>query len=98
MVRCVTYEDNENTFATLRKNGNFVDAYMIDKIETSDGEIIYEHESKEVDVFSKQTNYLTLDIMRDVISSGTGTYLNSQLKHSSVDWAEIGRASCRERV
>jgi len=87
MSRGVTVEENANAFATFGNNGKFVDAYMIDKIETSDGETIYQHESKEVDVFSPQTNYLTLDIMRDVISEGTGTYLNSQLKDSSVDWA-----------
>src|SRR5699024_6370982 len=87
MSRGVTVEENANAFATFGNNGKFVDAYMIDKIETSDGKTIYQHESKEVDVFSPQTNYLTLDIMRDVISEGTGTYLNSQLKHSSFDWA-----------
>lgn len=83
----VTVEENTNAFATFGNHGKFVDAYMIDKIETSDGEVIYEHESEEVDVFSPQTNYLTLDMMRDVISDGTATYLNTQLKHGGVDWA-----------
>src|SRR5699024_9662815 len=53
---------------------------------TNDGEIIYEHESESVEIFSPQTNYLTVDMMRDVIRSGTATYMNSQIKHGNVDW------------
>ncbi|OZU89694.1 penicillin-binding protein [Virgibacillus indicus] len=83
----ITIEDNVNSFTTLANNGKYEDGYMIEKITTNDGEVIYEHESKPVDVFSPQTSYLTLDIMRDVISEGTGTYVNSQLKYKNVDWA-----------
>lgn len=83
----MTVEENVNAFATLGNDGNFVDAYMIEKITDSDGEVIYEHEVEQVEVFSPQTAYLTLDMMRDVIKSGTGSYLPSQLKHGGVDWA-----------
>ncbi len=83
----LTVEENVNAFATIGNNGNFVDAYMIDKIETRDGDVIYEHKAEPVEVFTPQTNYLTLDMMRDVIRSGTGGYLNSQLQNPSVDWA-----------
>ncbi|MFD2046349.1 transglycosylase domain-containing protein [Ornithinibacillus salinisoli] len=83
----ITIEENTNAFTTFGNNGKFVDAYMIEEITTSDGEVIYQHESEEVEVFTPQTNYLTLDMMRDVISQGSASYLNSQLKHSGVDWA-----------
>ncbi|MGY0694772.1 transglycosylase domain-containing protein [Virgibacillus sp. FSP13] len=83
----LTVEENVNAFATIGNNGNFVDAYMIDKIETRDGDVIYEHKSEPAEVFTPQTNYLTLDMMRDVIRSGTGGYLNSQLRNPGVDWA-----------
>ena len=83
----VTVEENVNAFATLGNNGQFADGYMIEKITTEDGDVIYEHETEAVDVFSPQTNYLTLDLMRSVISQVTAQYLNSQLRYGGVDWA-----------
>lgn len=88
MKHGITVEENVNAFSTLANNGKFIDGYMIEKITTSSGDIVYEHEVEEVDVFSPQTAYLTIDMMRDVIGSGTGAYLkNSQLKYGGVDWA-----------
>ena len=60
---------------------------MIEKITDSDGNVIYEHESEQVEVFSAQTAYLTIDMMRDVIRRGTAAYLPSRLKYGGVDWA-----------
>ncbi|SFD61484.1 penicillin-binding protein [Lentibacillus persicus] len=86
-TRGVTVEENVNAFSTLGNNGKFADGYMIEKITDQDGNVIYEHNPDPVNVFSPETSYLTLDIMRDVINQGTGAYLNSQIKHSGVDWA-----------
>ncbi|WP_047985116.1 transglycosylase domain-containing protein [Ornithinibacillus californiensis] len=83
----ITIEENTNAFVTLANGGKFVDAYMIDKITNQEGEVIYEHKSESVDVFSPQTSYLTLDIMRDVVSRGSAAYLPGQLKYKNVDWA-----------
>ncbi|MFD1851846.1 transglycosylase domain-containing protein [Oceanobacillus bengalensis] len=83
----ITLEENTNAYNTFANNGKFVDAVMIDKITTVDGDVIYEHETEPVEVFSPQTAYLTIDMMRDVISNGSATYLNSQLKYTGVDWA-----------
>ncbi|MBP1968915.1 penicillin-binding protein [Virgibacillus natechei] len=83
----VTLEENTNAFSTFGNDGNFADAYMIEEIRTADGESLYEHESETRDVFSPQTNYLTIDILRDVLTEGTGTYVDSQLAYSGVDWA-----------
>src|SRR5699024_9479634 len=58
-----------------------------DRIETNDGEVVYEHETDPVDVFSAETSYLTIDLMRDVLNYGTATYINSQLDNTNVDWA-----------
>ncbi|GIP65789.1 hypothetical protein J32TS6_43440 [Virgibacillus pantothenticus] len=87
MDKGVSVEENVNAFATFGNNGKFTDAYMIEKITTKDGEVIYEHKSKAVDVFSPQTTYLMVDMMRDVLRNGTGVYANSQLKYRGVDWA-----------
>lgn len=82
----ISVEENVNAYATFANGGTFVDAYMIEKIETKDGEIIYQHEAKPVEVFSPQTAYLMIDMMRDVINSGTAAGLRSKMKFSS-DWA-----------
>ncbi|MCM3111085.1 transglycosylase domain-containing protein [Lederbergia lenta] len=82
----VTVEENTNAFSTFANDGKFIDAYMIDKITDRDGNIVYEHKSKPVDVFSPQTAYLMIDMMRDVIKSGTARTLPNMLKFSA-DWA-----------
>ncbi|WP_069203043.1 transglycosylase domain-containing protein [Bacillus testis] len=79
----ISVEENVNAYATFANEGKFVDAYMIEKIETKKGEVIYQHKSNTVDVFSPQTAYLTIDMMRDVISSGTATSLRNRLNFSS---------------
>ncbi|RKQ30542.1 transglycosylase domain-containing protein [Oceanobacillus halophilus] len=83
----ITVEETVNAYSTFGNNGKFADAYWIEKITTADGEVVYEHEPEPVEVFSPQTTYLTVDMMRDVISRGTAGYLNSQLKHRGIDWA-----------
>ncbi|WP_052144731.1 transglycosylase domain-containing protein [Halalkalibacter okhensis] len=83
----VTVEQNTNAYATFANGGKFVKSYMIEKIETADGEVIYEHEPSEVDVFSPQASYLTLDMLRDVLKSGgTASTLPRRLNFSA-DWA-----------
>ncbi|CAM3529765.1 transglycosylase domain-containing protein [Aeromicrobium ponti] len=82
----VTVEENTNAFSTFANDGKFVDAYMIEKITDKNGQVIYQYEVKPVDVFSPQTAYLTIDMMRDVINSGTATSVRNRLKFSS-DWA-----------
>ncbi|MCF6408792.1 transglycosylase domain-containing protein [Pseudalkalibacillus salsuginis] len=87
MTTGVTVEEATNAYTTFSNQGKFVDAYMIKSIKSKDGEVVYEHKSKKTEVFSPQTAYLTLDIMRDVVRSGTAAGLPSMLKHPSVDWA-----------
>ncbi|PKR79303.1 penicillin-binding protein, partial [Halalkalibacillus sediminis] len=83
----ITVEDNTNAYTTFANQGQFKDAFMIDKIVDRDGETIYQKEVEPVEVFSPQTAYLTTDMMRDVISSGTAVSLKSYLTNPGVDWA-----------
>ncbi|MBM7715244.1 transglycosylase domain-containing protein [Siminovitchia sp. FSL H7-0308] len=82
----VTVEENTNAFTTFANGGKFIDAYMIEKITDHDGNIIYEHKAKPVDVFSPQTSYLMIDMMRDVLRYGTASAVPGMLKFSA-DWA-----------
>lgn len=83
----VTVEQNTAAFATFSNGGYYVKPYMIEKIVDSNGNVIYEHEPEREEVFSPQTAYLTIDMMRDVLRSGTATFVNSRLKYGGVDWA-----------
>ncbi|WP_231620605.1 transglycosylase domain-containing protein [Fictibacillus sp. 7GRE50] len=86
MTNGVTVEENTNAFATFANGGNFVDAYMIEKIESNNGELIYQHKANPVQVYSPQTSFLLLDMMRDVVNGGTGNNINRYLSFST-DWA-----------
>lgn len=83
----VTVEENTNAFATFSNHGKYIPSYMIEKITDSDGNVIYEHKSKPVEVFSPQASYLTLDMMRDVIGRGTAASLSGRINNGGVDWA-----------
>ncbi|ERN52325.1 transglycosylase domain-containing protein [Alkalihalophilus marmarensis] len=83
----VTVEQNTSAFSTFGNGGNRTDPFMIERIETADGDIVFEHEIKQVNVFTPQTNYLSIDMMRDVLrAGGTASSVPGRLKFSA-DWA-----------
>lgn len=61
-----------SAFTTFPNGGIYVDSYLITKIVNSRDEIVYEHKSHPNVVFSEQTSYIMTDMMRTVISNGTG--------------------------
>ncbi|MFB4163047.1 transglycosylase domain-containing protein [Alteribacillus sp. JSM 102045] len=82
-----TVEQNTNAFATFGNEGQFHDSYLIEKIEKKDGETVYEHNAENNKVFSPQTAFLTVDILRDVLEpGGTASALPGMLKFGG-DWA-----------
>lgn len=86
----VTVEENTSAFATFANGGNFVDSYMIDKIYDKEGNLIYEHEVVSTPVFSEETAYVTIDMLRDVISSGTASSMKNYLNFQSDFYAKTG--------
>ena len=56
----VTVEENTNAFGTFANSGKFIDAYMIEKITDKEGNIIYQHEVKPVDVFQPANSLFNL--------------------------------------
>jgi len=85
-----TVEENTNAFATFANGGQFIDAYMIDRIEDLDGNIIYKHKAEPVQVFSPETSYMVTDMLRDVLEYGTATKARSALKFSADFAAKTG--------
>lgn len=85
-----TVEENTNAYATFANGGKFIDAYMIERIEDLNGNIIYQHEVEPVDVFTPETSYIVTDMLRDVLDYGTGARAKSTLKFSSDFAAKTG--------
>ncbi|MFT8317300.1 MAG: transglycosylase domain-containing protein [Sporolactobacillus sp.] len=86
ITRGVTIEENTNAYTTFANGGDFVKDYMITKITDSSGQTIYRHRLQKTRVFTPQTSYLMLDMMRDVIKNGTARELPGLLKFNA-DWA-----------
>ncbi|UFJ41558.1 transglycosylase domain-containing protein [Brevibacillus humidisoli] len=78
----LTVEEITNAYATFANQGSFVDAYMIERIEDTQGNVVFEHESNPVAVYSEQTAYLMTDMMRTVVNSGTGTAVRRHIPRS----------------
>ncbi|TCS81300.1 PBP1A family penicillin-binding protein [Tepidibacillus fermentans] len=66
-------EEMASAYSTFGNGGTHMDAYVIEKIEDRDGKVIYAHESKPEAVFSEQTAFLITDMLRTVMTEGTGT-------------------------
>jgi penicillin-binding protein 1B len=80
----MTVMQNTAAYTTFANGGKYSQAYMIEKVETKDGEVIYQHESEPVEVFSEQTAYLITDMLRDVLrGGGTASAIPGLLKFRS---------------
>jgi len=77
----VSVKEMTNAYATLANRGIFNEAFMIRKIVDANGKTVYEHEKRPAYVFSEQTTYLITDMLRTVVTSGTGTVIRSEFKH-----------------
>ena len=65
----VTVAQHTNGYQTLANNGVYHKKHMIAKIESTMGQVIYEHKSQPVQVYSKATATIMQSLLRDVISS-----------------------------
>ena len=64
----VTTLQQTNGFQALANNGEFQQAYIIDAITDSEGNVIYQHEVKPVRVFSEAAASIVNDMLRSVIN------------------------------
>lgn len=81
LTKGVTVEELTNAYTAIANKGKFNDAHLIRKIENSEGKLVYEYEPLSKQVFSAETAYLMTDMMRTVITSGTGTDIRSFFKN-----------------
>lgn len=62
-------------YAAFGNNGEFIEPHVIDRIEDANGNVLYETEEQiePVRVWDEATNYLLVDMLRDVTHSNIGT-------------------------
>lgn len=64
-----TVMEQTSAFSTLANNGVHHEAYLIESITDSRGNIIYQHEDKSERIYSEGAAYMTTDILRTVANS-----------------------------
>lgn len=87
-----------SAFSVMGNNGVHAEAHVIDRIENSDGEVIFEHELAEQEVWSPETNYLLVDILRGVHREGTATGTMEQLNFESDWFSKTGTSNNRADI
>ncbi|UTH01751.1 penicillin-binding protein [Macrococcoides canis] len=82
----ITLKNNVDGFSTLANEGNYQESYMIERIKTKDGKVIYQHEAEPERIYSASTAYMTTDILRGVLDTGSAYSLKGSFLYNQ-DWA-----------
>ncbi|MDO4775657.1 MAG: transglycosylase domain-containing protein [Aerococcaceae bacterium] len=80
-----TVLEETRAFATFANGGQYIEGYYIERIEDSQGNIVFQHELKPVQVFSEDTNYLMVDMLRNTMSEGTARIARGYMEMGG-DW------------
>ncbi|MGX7100377.1 transglycosylase domain-containing protein [Globicatella sanguinis] len=80
-----TVFEQTRAFTTFANNGQYVDGYFIERIEDAYGNVIYQHDVEPVKVFSEDTNYILVDMLRDTNIEGTGRTAAAHMQMGG-DW------------
>ncbi|OUM96465.1 MAG: carboxypeptidase [Thermobacillus sp. ZCTH02-B1] len=84
LSRGVTVEELTNAYGAIPNGGVFHDAFLIRKITDSNGKVIYEHKPRPVQVFSERTAFLVTDMLRTVITNGTGSVVRREYANKEI--------------
>lgn len=72
-------------FSTFANNGQYIDGYYIERIEDTFGNVVFQQNEQAVQVFSEDTNYLMVDMLRDTMDGGSGQTAGG-VKNFGGDW------------
>lgn len=61
-----------SAYSTFANYGNYIEPHCITKIVDIEGNVLYEADFEETEVFSKQTAYIMTDMLESVTTEGTG--------------------------
>uniref|UniRef100_UPI003F6E0FE9 penicillin-binding protein PBP1B n=1 Tax=Streptococcus hillyeri TaxID=2282420 RepID=UPI003F6E0FE9 len=81
-----------NAYQTLANGGAYLKHYIVESVTASDGTVIFKHEKKPVQVFSKATASIMMHLLRGPLTSGYTTRYLSALRGvngnlANADWA-----------
>lgn len=66
---------NTNAYQALANGGVYNENYIVESITAHDGTVIYQHQAKPVQVYSKATSSIMMMLLREALASGeTSTY------------------------
>ena len=87
----VSVAHHTNAYQTLANGGTYQPYYMVAKIETKDGKVVYEHKNEPVQVYSKATASIMQQLLHGPVNSGKTTTFKSRLSQinpglAGADW------------
>ncbi|WP_246167967.1 transglycosylase domain-containing protein [Fundicoccus ignavus] len=80
-----TVFEQTRAFSTFANNGQYVDGYYIERIEDVFGNVVFQQDEAPVEVFSQDSNYLMVDMLRDTMNGGSGQTAAATLNFGG-DW------------
>ncbi|MCP1639862.1 penicillin-binding protein [Streptococcus gallinaceus] len=85
-----TVAENTNAYQALANGGVYQQKYIIDSITAADGTEIYKHQAKPVQVYSKATSSIMMQLLKGVLTSGETTTFPSRLSALNPGLASSG--------
>lgn len=76
----VSAKQMANAYQMIANNGSYHQSYIVDKITTQDGQVIYQHHAEPKQVFSKATATILQELLRGPLDSGATTQFKNRLK------------------
>ncbi|MCQ9214917.1 penicillin-binding protein PBP1B [Streptococcus sp. O1] len=70
---------NTNAYQTLANGGVYNENYIVEKITAHDGTVIYQHQAKPVQVYSKATSSIVMMLLRQALASGETSTFSGRL-------------------
>ena len=77
-------EEMTRAFTTFANGGTYIGAHMIERIVDNDGDVVYEYQPEAKIVFSEQTSFIITDMLRTVITNGTGGTVLGYIKDRDI--------------
>ncbi|WP_394404979.1 penicillin-binding protein PBP1B [Streptococcus sp. 20-1249] len=74
-----TVAENTNAYQTLANGGVYQEKYIVESITAADGTVVYQHQAKPVQVYSKATSSIMMHLLKGVLNSGETTTFPSRL-------------------
>ena len=93
-----TVNEMTSAYTTFANNGSHTDSFLIERIENINGEVIYQHEAEPTQVFTPETSYMTVDILRDVFENSTVGGTEDLLNFSADLAGKTGTTNAQEDI